>query len=131
MLIPILSSAWQKSIKPWLVSPQGFIAAFAIILVSVILMAYVAGSFSKLISGLGWTMLIPGILALIFAAFGQTNVYNWASDHITGFTTAEPVVNWLIEDMVPKVAYLGGIYILVGMCLIWIGRRMQNVSQFF
>ncbi|MEM2916284.1 MAG: hypothetical protein QXT19_02935 [Candidatus Woesearchaeota archaeon] len=130
MLLPILSDAWQKSIKPWVMSPSGFFIALGLILISLILLAFVAGSISGLIKSVGWMMLIPGILAVIFAAFGQSTVYGWAGQHITGFATAEPLVNWFVEHAVPKVAYLGGVYILIGVCLVWIGRKIDSLARF-
>jgi len=130
VLLPILGDAWEKGIRPWIVSPNGFVIAFALILISFILLGFVAGSVSKLVRSIGWMMLIPGVLALVFMAFGQADVYAWAGNHITGFTTAEPVFNWLVEHSVPKVAYLGGVYILIGICLVWIGNRIEAIGQF-
>jgi hypothetical protein len=130
ILLPVLGEAWDKSVGPWIASPNGFIIAIGLILLSIILLAFVAGSISGLTKSMGWMMLIPGIIALMFAAFGQTTVYDWAGQHITGFATAEPVVDWVVEHSVPKVAYLGGMYILFGVCLIWVGRKIQAVSQF-
>lgn len=130
MMLPILGDAWQDNIKPWIVSPNGFIMAIGLILLSVIILSFVAGSISKLTRSLGWMMLIPGILAIIFAAFGQAEVYGWATNHVTGFSTAEPVVDWLVEHAIPKVAYLGGMYILIGVVLVWIGNRIEAMSQF-
>lgn len=130
MMLPILSEAWQKSIKPWLVSPNGFLIAAGLVIISLVLLAFVAGSISKLIKSMGWMMLIPGVIAIMFAGFGQANVYDWANSHITGFATAEPVVDFLVEHSVPKVAYLGGMYMLIGVCLIWVGRRLEAIAQF-
>jgi hypothetical protein len=130
MLLPILGDAWTKGIKPWLVSPTGFLIAFVLILVSLVLLGFVAGSISKFIRGIGWMMLIPGIIAVLFAVFGQAEVYDWAENRVTGFSTAEPVVGWLVEHSVPKVAYLGGAYILIGMILLWIGGKLQAIAQF-
>jgi hypothetical protein len=130
ILLPVLGEAWDKSVGPWIASPNGFIIAIGLILLSIIMLAFVAGSISGLTKSMGWMMLIPGIIALMFAAFGQTTVYDWAGQHITGFATAEPVVDWVVEHSVPKVAYLGGMYILIGVCLVWLGRKIQAVSQF-
>ena len=130
LLLPILSSAWEKSVKPWLLAPYGFLIAAALIIVGIVLLAFVAGSISKLVKSLGWMMFIPGVLALVFASFGQTNVYAWAGSHITGFAAAQPVVNLVVEHAVPKVAYLGGMYILLGVCLVWLGRRIGAIGQF-
>jgi hypothetical protein len=130
MLLPILGDAWEKSVRPWIVSPHGFLIALGLILLSIIVLAFVAGSITGLIKGMGWMMFIPGILAVIFAGFGQANVYGWAGQHVTGFVAAEPVVNWFVDHAVPKVAYVGGFYIIVGIVLIWIGRRIESVTQF-
>lgn len=130
MLLPILSEAWEQSVKPWLVSPHGFLIAFGLILASIFLLAFVAGSISKLTKSIGWMMLIPGILAIVFTMFGQAEVYSWARNTITGFAAAEPVITWLVEHAVPKAAYLGGAYILIGVCLIWLGRRIEAIGQF-
>ncbi|MEM4246816.1 MAG: hypothetical protein QXR48_04165 [Candidatus Woesearchaeota archaeon] len=130
MLLPIISAAWEKSIKPWLVSPSGFIVAVGLIFASLVVLAFVAGSISGLFKSVGWMMLIPGALAIIFSMFGQANVYDWAGQHITGFATAEPVVKWFVAHSVPNVAYLGGVYILIGVCLVWIGRRIDSVARF-
>jgi hypothetical protein len=130
MLLPILGDAWTKSVKPWLLAPYGFLIAAALIIVSVLILAFVAGSISKLIKGLGWMMLLPGVLALLFAGFGQADVYAWAGNHVTGFATAEPLLNWFVEHSVPKVAYLGGMYVLIGVILIWLGRRIESIGQF-
>ena len=130
MLIPVLGEAWDKSVGPWIASPNGFIIAIGLILLSVVMLAFVAGSISGLIKSIGWMMLIPGILALMFAGFGQTTVYDWAGQHITGFASAEPVVDWFIDHSVPKVAYLGGMYILIGVCCVWVGRKIENVARF-
>ncbi len=130
LLLPILSDAWEKSIRPWVLSPSGFIIAFGLILVSLLVLGFVAGSISGLIKSVGWMMLIPGVIAIMFAVFGQTTVYGWAGQHITGFAAAEPVVNWVVEHSVPKAAYLGGMYIIVGVCLVWFGRRIDSVARF-
>lgn len=130
MLIPVLGDAWEKSVRPWIASPGGFLVALGLIIISVIILGFVAGSFSGLIRSIGWMMLIPGILALFFAAFGQTTVYDWAGQHVTGFASAEPVVDWFVEHSVPKVAYLGGMYILVGVCCVWVGRKISRIADF-
>jgi hypothetical protein len=130
MLLSILGDSWQKNIQPWIASPGGFLIALGLIILSVIVLAFVAGSISGLVKGIGWMMLIPGILAIVFASCGQTTVYDWAGQHITGFAAAEPVVDWFVEHSVPKVAYLGGMYILIGVCCIWVGRKIQNIAQF-
>lgn len=130
MLLPILADAWEKSVKPWVVSPNGFWIAFGLVFLSIMLLGWLAGSINKLLRGLGWTMLIPGVLAILFASFGQANVYNFAEQNIAGFATYEPVVDWVVEHAVPKVAYIGGVYVLVGVVLIWIGRKLRSISYF-
>lgn len=130
LLLPIIGQSWEQHVKPWLVSPNGFLIAGALILVSVVILAFVAGSMSKLTRSVGWMMLIPGVIALVFAGIGQQQVYGWAENTITGFAVVEPVMGWFVEHAVPKAAYLGGMYILAGVILIWIGNKIEAVGQF-
>jgi len=130
MLLPILGRAWEKNVAPWITSPNNFLIALGLIVLSLVVLAFVAGSISSLIKSIGWMMLIPGILAIAFAAFGQANVYGWAENHITGFASAEPVVDWFVRHAVPNVAYVGGFYIIIGVCLVWVGRRIDSVARF-
>ena len=130
MLIPILGTAWEQNLKPWLLSPTGFFIALALILVSVIVLAWLVGSISKLLKNIGWMMIIPGVLALVFAATSQDSVYSWAEQRMTGFSTVEPVVHWFVEHSVPKAAYLGGFYILFGVCLVWFGRKLERAADY-
>ena len=130
LLLPILGQAWEQHVRPWLVSPHGFVIAGALILVSIVILAFIAGSVSKLTRSIGWMMLIPGIIALVFAGVGQEQVYHWAENSVTGFATVEPAMSWFVEHAVPKAAYLGGIYILAGVMLIWIGNKIESVGQF-
>lgn len=130
MLLPTLSKAWELHVKPWLYSPYGFYVALALIVLSLIIIAFLAGSASKLLRSVGWLILVPGIIALVFTTFGETNVYSWTENHISGFVAAKPAVQFFIDHSVPETAILGGMYILVGIGFIWVGRRLKKVASF-
>ncbi|MBI4144738.1 hypothetical protein HY493_00840 [Candidatus Woesearchaeota archaeon] len=130
LLLPTLGKAWELQIKPWLYSPYGFYIAIGLIIISIVLIGFLAGSVSRLMRSVGWLLLIPGILALVFAAFGEMQVYSWADNHITGFSVAAPAVHFLIEESVPQTAILGGFYILLGIGFLWVGRRISRVADY-
>ncbi len=129
MLLPMLSEAWFLHIKPWLLSPYGFYIAIGLILISVLCLGFVVGSFSKLMRGVGWMIIIPGILALVFASFGQLNAFDWADNHITGFSVVEPGVQWYVGHSVPNTGILGGTYILLGVCMLWMGSKIGKLAE--
>lgn len=129
MMLSVLGTAWNMHIKPWLYSPYGFYVGLGLIILSVVLLGFLAGSISKLSRSVGWMLIIPGIVALLFAAFGELNVHAWANNHITGFATAEPVVDFLVEHSVPKTTVLGGFYILLGISFIWAGNKIGKVAE--
>ncbi|MBI4150999.1 hypothetical protein HY492_02630 [Candidatus Woesearchaeota archaeon] len=129
MLLPTLSQAWNLNIKPWLYSPWGFYVAVALILVSVLIIAFLAGSASKLLRKIGWLIIIPGVLALVFAAFGEMQVFSWANNNITGFSYVEPGVQWFVGHSVPTTALMGGFYIVLGYAFLAIGRRVSGFAE--
>jgi hypothetical protein len=127
MMLPVLGTAWERHIAPWMASPYAFYAAAGLILLSFILIGKIAGSFSGMLKGIGWMTLIPGVLALIFSAVGQENVFNLATKHITGFAVVEPAATWFVHHSVPTTT-LGGFYILIGVGLVWAGRRLEGLA---
>ena len=129
MLLPMLSQAWNLHVKPWLYSPYGFYVAVGLIIISVLCIAFLAGSASKLLRNIGWMIIIPGVLALAFAAFGQLQVYGWAENHITGFSVVEPGVDWFVGHSVPSTAIMGGFYIVLGYAFLAVGRRLSGFAE--
>ena len=129
MLLPLLSQAWTLHLKPWLYSPFGFYIAMALIGGSLLMIAFAAGSVSKICKNVGWMIVIPGILALLFSSFGELNVYSWADQHITGFATIQPGFEWFVGHSVPQTAIIGGFYILFGVCLVWLSHRISRVAE--
>jgi uncharacterized membrane protein HdeD (DUF308 family) len=130
MLLPVMSTAWELHVKPWLYSPYGFYVAIGLIIISLFIIGFLAGSASKLLRSVGWLVLVPGVFAIIFTAFGESNFYNWAGQHVTGFASFEPVFTFFIAHSVPKTTMLAGFYILIGIALLWVGGRLRHVAKF-
>ena len=130
LLLPVLGKAWSLHIKPWLYSPYGFYVAIALIVLSVVIIGFLAGSASKLLRSVGWLVIVPGILALVFTAFGETSVYGWAQNHVTGFVAMKPAVQVMVSHMVPTTAILGGFYVVIGVAFIWVGNRLSRIARF-
>ena len=130
MLIPLLSQAWHENIKPWVLSPGGFFTALALLLISIVLLGWLVGSVSHLLRSLGWMMVIPGLLALVFAASSEQAVYQTAGHYITGFSAFQPAVEWFVEHSVPKAAYIGAIYLCLGFLCLLAGHMLGRVSYY-
>ncbi|MDO8661003.1 MAG: hypothetical protein Q7K43_03880 [Candidatus Woesearchaeota archaeon] len=130
MLIPILSKAWETQVKPWIFAPGGFVIAVGLVILSVVILAWMVGSVSKLLKSLGWMMIIPGVLALVFAVSSSSQVYSWANQEITGFSVAQPTIEWFVDHAVPKASYLGGLYTLMGFSMLFVGKMLSKFADF-
>ena len=130
MLLPVVGKAWELQIKPWFYSPYGFYIALGLIVLSVLIIGFVSGSVSKLLRSVGLMLIIPGIIAIIFAAFGEFQVYTWAQNQITGFTVVQPAVKVILDHSVPQTAILGGFYIIIGGCISWIGNKLARFADY-
>lgn len=130
-LLPIFGRAWERNIAPWVVSPTGFYIGLGLIGLSILLLARITKTSFKLLRVLGWTMIIPGVLAIVFSLFGETSFWTFMQDKITGFSFIEPGARWLVHHSVPNAAFMGAAYIFVGMFLIWLGRKIENLTTYF
>ena len=130
MLLPIMSQAWELHIRPWLHSPMGFFIGIGLVVLSIAVIAYMAGSIHKVFRSVGWLLLIPGVIAILFTTFGEIQVWSWAQNSITGFSVAEPAIRWLVYHSVPSAAIIGGVYILLGIMFIWAGRKLYNLTDY-
>jgi hypothetical protein len=129
MLLPLITNAWTKHVQPWLYSPYGFYVAIGLIVFSLLIIGFLAGSASKLLKSVGWLVIVPGVLAIMFTAFGQATVGGWAQAHITGFTTVQPLFDVFVAHTVPSTAVVGGMYILIGMSCLWLGGKIKHAAS--
>ncbi len=129
MLLPIIANAWDKHVIPWTYAPNGFFISIGLIVFAILLLGWIVGSFSGIIRKVGWMMILPGVLALIFAAAGTESVFSLARTQVSGFAILEPAARWAVEHAVPKAAYVGSIYLLGGVFLVWVGRRVQGLAE--
>ena len=115
---------------PWIFSPTAFYVAIGLMALSIMLLSFAAGSIYKLLRSLGWVMILPGILAIVFSFFGEASFWG-PLNSITGFAVIEPGVKWFVHHSVPHAAFLGSVYIFSGMVLIWAGRKIETLSTYF
>lgn len=119
-LIPLL---------PLVFFPHELAAAKSLLLLSLVLIIggfliiYIFTKSKKhALRALGFTTLVPGLLAVIFAYIGERRMTIFLSD--LGKMT--PLVETYISTYVPKAWLLAGIYIIVGVALIWWGEQVRQ-----
>ena len=129
LAVPVISAAWNGHLAPWLAAPLKFWSSSALILVGLAVLFMAVGSISSLFKSAGWMMILPGVITIAFTAMGSDFFFNLAGTHIQGFAVVEPTVRWAVNHVVPQAAYVGAIYILVGVLLVWCGRRVQGFKN--
>ncbi|MCH7513040.1 MAG: hypothetical protein IH947_03725 [Bacteroidetes bacterium] len=92
IITPVLGKAWELNIKPWIYSPGIFTFGVVLILISIVMIAFARKSFTKVTKSVGWMLIIPGILAILFAAFGEPKVMGGIHDSISGFAILKPAL---------------------------------------
>lgn len=94
-----------------------FSAAF--VCMGFLLLLWYTSSFQKTLFNLGIMTLIPGLLAVIFAALGEKKLILF----IASFGTLSPLIEAYIQTYVPKGWFLAGVYILLGTALAYFGEK--------
>jgi uncharacterized membrane protein HdeD (DUF308 family) len=129
-LTPVLGKSWELSVKPWLYAPGTFTFGVVLIAASIIMIAFAKRSITAVLKNVGWMLIIPGILAVMFAAFGEERIMGGIHDGISGFAIITPAVDFLIEHSVPHAAYLGLFYILGGVCMLWLSAKLLRFTNY-
>ncbi len=116
-------------LMPLVLSPEKLIAArFAffvavvLILVSFFIIYWISESKKYALRALGMTTLFPGLLAVLFSYAGPRRMANF----LRMLGEASPFLEEYIESYVPKAWLLAGIYIIVGVILVWLSEKVRR-----
>lgn len=94
-----------------------FSAAF--VCMGFLLLLWYTSSLRKTLFNLGIMTLIPGLLAVLFAALGEKKLILF----IASFGKLGPIIEAYVQTYVPKGWFLAGIYILLGTILAYLGEK--------
>jgi len=100
--------------------------AVALILVGFFIVYFFAGSKQTAFRTLGYTTLVPGLIAVFTAYTGPRRMVKF----MELFGDITPVVKFWIETHVPQTWLLAGIYIILGSGLVWISYQVKKKSLF-
>jgi len=114
---------------PLLLSPQQLVEAkyafgfaMGMIFLGFFLVFWFARSAKVAFNVLGLTTLVPGLLAVLFSYMGPRRMVNL----LRSFGEASPFLEKWIETYVPKAWLLAGIYIILGVFLVWISEKLKK-----
>jgi len=115
-------------IVPLVISPIQFVnaqRAFAVALAFIVFgfaLVYIVSRSKKIaLRTLGMVTLVPGLIAVFFSYSGErrmTELMRWFSE--------APLFEKYIETHVPKAWLLAGIYIILGVLLIWLSEKSKR-----
>jgi len=98
--------------------------AFALVLVSVVILYLYNHSVGKTFFNLGLTTFIPGILAVLFSIYNKEIIFNFVRKYVVQFELLEPYIETYLAHALPGVHALTGAYILIGVLFLFVGIRM-------
>ncbi len=99
-----------------------FGVALALILAGFLFVYWFSGSKRIAFKALGFTTLVPGLLAVLFSYLGPRRM----AKLLRSFGEASPFLESWIETYVPKAWLLAGIYIILGVWFVWISYKVKN-----
>ena len=119
-LIPLVPIVFNPSV----LASVKFVFAISLLLVISSFLAIYFFTRSKKVafSQLGFMTLVPGLLAIIFAYIGPRRL----ALLVGTFQELSPFVQEWISKYVPKSWLLAGIYIILGVFLIWISQEVKH-----
>jgi hypothetical protein len=114
---------------PLLLSPHelfgakyAFGIALGLIFLGFLIVYWFTDSKKVALSALGWMTLVPGMLAVIFSFMGTRRMANF----LAGFGKASPLLEGWVETYVPKAWLLAGVYIIIGVGLIYWSEKVRK-----
>ena len=116
-LVPLLFSPHQL-----VAAKYAFGIALGLILVGFILVYWFSQSKSVAFRALGFMTLTPGLLAVFFSYAGP----NRMAAILRAFGEASPYLEKWVETYVPHAWLLAGIYIILGVLLVWLSYQVKK-----
>jgi len=101
---------------------RAFAVALAFIVFSFALVYLVSRSKKIALRTLGMVTLVPGLIAVFFSYSGERRM----TEMVRWFGEASPLFEKYIETHVPKAWLLAGIYIILGVLLIWLSEKSRK-----
>lgn len=119
-LIPLLPLFLAP--KEFLAARYAFVFALVFIFASFLGIYFFTKSKKTALRALGLTTLIPGLLAVVFAYIGERRMVIFLSK----FGEITPLVEHWINTYVPKAWLLAGIYIILGVALVYWSEKARH-----
>jgi hypothetical protein len=126
LLFPLIVNAYETGVAPWILDKTHFSGALTLIVLGAFVLWYTNGKLGKTLKSLGWMKIVPGTIAIAFFLFGKDSFYGTARTSITGFSIIEPVVKPLFEHSLPTLEIFAVGYVLLGICFVWLGNKMEQ-----
>ncbi|HLF54727.1 MAG TPA: hypothetical protein VI612_03330 [Candidatus Nanoarchaeia archaeon] len=116
-LLPLLLSPYQL-----IQAKYAFGFALGFIVLGFFLVYWFSASKKVALRVLGMTTLFPGLVAVIFSFTGPRRM----AIFLRMLGDASPYLEEWIKTYIPKAWLLAGIYIIVGVALIWLSEQAKN-----
>jgi len=113
-LLPLVFINWQS------VRFSLFSALFFIIIGFGIIISF--STYKRALRVLGWTTLLPGIIAVFFNFFGKNKFFSY----ISRLDFAEHLVENYINIYVPSSWFLAGIFIILGAFMVFLSEKLSS-----
>ena len=123
MLLPELP---EGQIFWFSVTPAIFSFSTALIIISFVILFWRQRRIGRTLKSLGLITLIPGAAGLMLGLLGRKAIFNFLSSAIVGFETVEPVINFYLDNAIPKIMLLTVSFIFLGILMWLMGDKIDK-----
>ena len=122
-IIPvILSASLPEDITSLYASVSFLIVSVILIIISVAGTLYISKDIAHMFRNLGLYSIIPGVIAMITTVFGREVLVVFFS---VNSETLQPIITAYLDARVPKLWILTASYLILGIVLYYIGRKLK------
>ena len=127
LLHPAITSAIEEKSVPWGTAPFYFWFGIFFIFISGYLIYRVKESFSKALQKFGFSIFIPGGVALFFNFFSAEDLFG--SFSFSGVSVAQIVSkNYVFGDLTASLG-VSAVYLFFGGLLYWMGHKIEQAKD--